>query len=150
MLCYSQDKTMSWVSLWCWFSSFTSLQLFPHILQWAFLFFLHRTIPTVFITRVPFTGFLFSDSDSVFTYNSVSLSLVGVVSTGVDVSTGLGVSTFTAPVSGSPVCRFRTGKIGTGLVSKFFCLLFCICACAFSTTVDGPSGLGLVLFGVFF
>ena len=111
---------------------------------------MHLTLPTVFITRVPFTGFLFSDSDSVFAYNSVSLSLEGVVSTGVDVSTGMEVSTFAAPVSGSPVCRFHTGKIGTSLVSKFFCLLFCICACAFSTAVDGPSGLGLVLFDVFF
>ena len=32
----------------------------------------------VFIIRVPFTGFLFSDSDSVFTYDSVSLLLVGL------------------------------------------------------------------------
>ena len=103
-LLQSGQKTMSWVSLWCWFSSFTFLQLFPHILQQAFLFFLHHTIPTVFITKVPFTGFLFSDSNSVFLYDSVSLLLAGVVSSGVDVSTELGVSTFAVPVSSSPVC----------------------------------------------
>ena len=107
-------------------------------------------MPTVFITRVLFTGLLFSVSDSVFAYDSVSLLLEGVISTGVDVSTGMDVSTSAAPVPGSAVCRFHTGKIGTGLVSKFFCLLFCICACAFNTAVDGPSSLGLILFDVFF
>ena len=102
-------------------------------------------MPTVFITRVPITGCLFSDSESVFTYPSVSLSFEGVISTG-----GSDVSTFTVSASVPAFDGFQTGITGMGLVAKFFCHLFCMCACAQITAVDGPSDFGLILIGVVF
>ena len=102
-------------------------------------------MPTVFITRVLITGCLFSDSDSVFAYPSVSLSFEGVVSTG-----GSDVSTITANVFDPAFEGFRTGITGTGLVANFFCHLFCMCACAWITAEDGPLSLGLILLGVVF
>ena len=102
-------------------------------------------MPTVFITRVLITGCLFSDSESVFAYPSVSLSFEGVVSTD-----GSDVSTFTANVFDMAFEGFQTGITGTGLVAKFFCHLFCMCACAQITAVDGPWSLGLILLGVVF
>ena len=78
-------------------------------------------MPTVFIIRVPITGFLFSVSESVFTYPSVSLSFQGVVST-----EGSDVSTYTVSASVLAFDGFQTGITGMGLVAKFF-VIYSVC-----------------------